>query len=356
MTATIDVLVVDDSPLMQRLITKLLESDTSIRVVSTAADGYEAIEKVKCIRPDVLTLDIEMPRLDGLDALQHIMKHTPTPIIILSGAMERDAAMQALEMGAVDFVAKPSGIISIDLYKIREKLIKKVKLATLVNPKCITGDTGPVIIPTPTLIPPKNITLGNQWLIAIGASTGGPRALNKIISGLPPDLPASMLIVQHMPANFTKSFAQRLNNHSPLHVTEATHGQRITSGVVYIAPGGVHTAIAKKNHHLVINIQDTPPVNSVRPSADVLMNSIVKLQWPRLIGILLTGMGNDGADGLAKIKAAGGHTIAQDKDSSTIFGMPKAAIQRGVVDETLPLNQIPSAIIKLIQKSECHDR
>lgn len=357
MAVTIDVLVVDDSPLMQRIITGLLESDPRIRVVATAADGYEAIEKVEAIRPDVVTLDIDMPRMDGLEALRQIMRRAPTPVIMLSGIKEATAAVQALALGAVEFVAKPSGTISIDLYKVRDELISKVKLATLVNLKRVTAQAGPLVPPPPLSppmggmkggTPPLGGMKGGAWMLAIGASTGGPRTLGHVLRRLPAELPASVLIVQHMPAGFTTSFARRLDQHSLLHVEEARDGQAVRTGSAYVAPGGIHMVVTKERGRPTIRLQDTPPVNSVRPSADVLMASVAHLNGARSVGVLLTGMGTDGAEGLAQIKAAGGLTLAQDRESSVIFGMPKAAIERGVVDRVLPLSEIPRAIVEAI--------
>lgn len=349
MAVTIDVLVVDDSPLMQRIITRLLESDPRIRVVATAADGYEAIEKVEAIRPDVVTLDIQMPRMDGLEALQQIMRCAPTPVVMLSGVKEASAAVRALELGAVEFVAKPSGTVSIDLYKVRDELISKIRLATLVNLNRAVTKTEPL---TPPVTLPRRPPMGGKergaWMLAIGASTGGPRALNTVLSRLPAELPASMLIVQHMPAGFTASFARRLDQHSPLHIEEARDGQAVTTGAAYVAPGGVHMVVTGEHGRPIIRLKDTPPVNSVRPSADVLMVSVARLNGARSMGVLLTGMGADGAEGLAQIKAAGGITLAQDRESSTIFGMPRAAIKRGVVDRVLPLSEIPRAIVEVI--------
>lgn len=353
MAATIDVLVVDDSPLMQRITTHLLESDPRIRVVSTAADGYEALEKVEAIRPDVVTLDIEMPRMNGLDALQQIMQRAPTPVVMLSGVQEADAAVRALELGAVDFVAKPSGTVSIDLYKVRDELINKVKLATLIN---LDRSAAQVRRHTPIVAVPRRRTPDRPWVLAIGASTGGPQALDQILCALPADLAASVLIVQHMPVGFTTSFAQRLHKRSPLHVEEARDGQEVSISSAYVAPGGRHMVVAREGGRLRIRLQDTPPVNSVRPSADILMASVARLEGLHSIGVVLTGMGVDGAEGLAQIKAAGGLTLAQDKESSTVFGMPKAAIGRGVVDVVLPLSEIPRAIVEAMQEESDHDR
>jgi len=348
MAATVDVLVVDDSPVMQRLVTHLLESDPRIRVVSTASDGQEAIEMVEAIRPDVVTLDIDMPRLDGLAALQQIMQRTPTPVVMLSGVKEAAAAVRALELGAVEFVAKPSGTVSIDLYKVRDELIGKVMLATMVNVNRAVARARP--------LPPRPVALrrpaqGDAWLIAIGASTGGPRALDYVLRALPASLPAGILIVQHMPASFTASFAQRLDRHSPLHVEEARDGQRVAAGSAYVAPGGIHMVVVDQQGQPTIRLEDSPPVNSVRPSADVLMASVARLSGDHGIGIVLSGMGADGTEGLAQIKAAGGLTLAQDRETSTIFGMPKVAIERGAANRALPLSEIPAAIIEAMQRA-----
>jgi len=208
-------------------------------------------------------------------------------------------------------------------------------------------------VPAPPSFPPiGGDERGGTWMLAIGASTGGPRALGKLLSHLPADLPASVLIVQHMPAGFTGSFAQRLDQRSPLHVEEARDGQAVTTGSAYVAPGGIHMVVAGKRSRPTIRLQDTPPVNCVRPSADVLMTSVARLNGACSMGIVLTGMGADGAEGLAQIKAAGGLTLAQDKESSIIFGMPKAAIERGVVDGVLSLSKIPRAIVTAMQTTQ----
>ncbi len=346
MPVTIDILVVDDSPLMRRLITHLLESDPGLRVVATAADGYEAIQKVEAIRPDVVTLDIDMPRMNGLDALQQIMKRAPTPVIMFSGVKDGAAVVRALELGAIEFVSKPSGTISIDVYKVREELINKIKLATMVNLDRVMSDIGLVALP---VTPPCSPAVECRWVLAIGASTGGPKAVGSLLRRLPADLPASVLIVQHMPAGFTASFAKRLNQCSPLHVVEAKDGQEMMIGSAYVAPGGVHTIVEKERGCPRFHLRDTPPVNSVRPSADVMMASAARLNGFCCVGVLLTGMGSDGADGMAQIKAAGGITLAQDQESSTIFGMPKAAIKRGVVDQILPLSEMPRVIVEVMR-------
>ena len=346
MIASLDVLVVDDSQLMQRLITTLLEKDESIRVVATASDGWEALEKVKQLAPDVVTLDIEMPKLDGLSALRLIMEQRPTPVVVLSGVDKADIALQALELGAVEFVAKPSGTISIDLYKIQHELVTKVKLATLINLDRALSRSATV--PPP---PVEKLAITRSWLVIIGASTGGPRAITKLIRALPGNLPAAVLIVQHMALGFTASFAKRLDGYSGLHVQEAVEGQLVSPGEVYLAPGGKHLLVREEKPNLYLQVDDSPTLNGVRPAVDKLLFSVAELKGYQSIGVILTGMGHDGARGLAALHKVGGHTIAQDQASSTIFGMPKAAIECGAVEQVLPLEEIPAAITALLKEN-----
>lgn len=345
--ATIDVLVVDDSPFMQRIITKLLETDPCIHVVGTASDGLQALEQIRNLRPDVVTMDIEMPRLDGLAALDRLMQQMPTPVIVLSGVDDASAAVQALELGAVDFVAKPSGTVSVDLYKVRDDLVAKVKIAALVNLDRVVAQAELPAAPIPA--PGWQAPEGCFPLVAIGASTGGPRALALILRQLPADLPAGVLVVQHMPAEFTTGFAQRLDLHSPLGVKEAGEGQVVHPAEAYVAPGGKHMVIVKKNDRAVIQILTTAAVNSVRPSADVLMASVAEAAGAQSVGVVLTGMGRDGSEGLARIKQVQGTTLAQNRESSAVFGMPRAAIEQGVVDRVLPLSEIPAAIVQAVE-------
>ncbi len=346
MTATLDVLVVDDSRLLQLIIVKLLECDPRIKVVGVASDGQQAIEKVHALRPDVVTMDIQMPKMDGLEALRRIMQQAPTPVVMLSGLTDASAAIQALQLGAIEFIAKPSGTVSLDLFQVRDELISKIKLATLVN-----LDRAMASINTPA--PPLHLAPGtdrtHQSAIAFASSTGGPRALEKIFRQLPAGLPASVFVVQHMPVGFTASFAKRLDQHSPIHIEEAQDGQAVKPGEGYVAPAGRHMSVVEEKGQPIIRLLDTPPVNSVRPSADVLLASVAEVFGRHSIGGVLTGMGKDGRDGAARIKACGGFAFAQDRATSTIFGMPKAAIEQGVVDKVLPLTEIAYAIIQVLQ-------
>jgi two-component system chemotaxis response regulator CheB len=348
---TVDVLVVDDSPLMQRITTRLLETDPHIRVVATAADGYEAVEKVLDLHPDVVTMDIQMPRMNGLEALRQIARKMPTPTIMLSGVEDATAAVRALQLGAVEFVSKPSGTISIDLYKIRDELIAKVKMATLVN---LDRMAAQMALPADPLPAPLCSGSTDGHVVAIAASTGGVQALDRILRQLPANLPASFLVVQHMPAGFTASFAQRLGHYSLLPIEEAQDGSIVQLGAAYLAPGGRHMTIRRDGGQIVIHLQDTPHANSARPSADVLMESVVDVAGSHCVGIVLTGMGKDGTVGLARIKQAGGVTLAQDRESCAVFGMPKSAIEEGVVDQVVPLVQIPTALVELLGGTNCN--
>jgi two-component system, chemotaxis family, protein-glutamate methylesterase/glutaminase len=358
----IQVLVVDDSPLMRRLITRLVESDPGIHVIDTAADGFEAVEKTAACRPDVITLDIEMPRLNGLGALRTIMEQTPTPVIMLSALHDADTVMNALQLGAVDFVSKPSGTVSVDLYKMRDEIVHKIKVATFarhargIERRTTSASAASDPLPEPRQQPLRSGAVldrigdpSEHWIIAIGASTGGPKAITELLSALPSDLPGTICIVQHMPAGFTRSFAERLNRISRMSVVEAADGMILKLGSAYVAPGDMHMLLTRKNDQTVVQLERTPPVHSVRPSIDVLMRSTAQIGGARTLGILLTGMGSDGAEGLEAIKLVGGVTMAQDQETSVIFGMPKAAIGRGVVDQVLPLPEIPDALVKALR-------
>ena len=349
--AAVNVLVVDDSPLMRRITTQLLESDPHIHIVGTAADGLEAIEKVAALHPDVVTLDIEMPRLDGLGALREIMARMPLPVIMLSALSDAEMVMQALQAGAVEFVAKPSGTVSIDLYKVREELIHKVRLATFSRPSALRR-AAPAPDPAPVT---HAISAGKVVYVAIGASTGGPSAIGEVVRGLSADLPVSVFIAQHMPAGFTKSFAERLHRSSGLVVAEASDGLQVRPQCAYVAPGDAHMVLEQETSRVVVRLLHTPPVNGVLPSIDVLMKSVAEVGGADVVGVLLTGMGTDGAAGLSQIKEAGGWTIAQDRDTSTIYGMPRAAIRLGVVDEVAPVTEIAALVANAVWKRAARD-
>ncbi len=331
-------IVADDSAFMRKVISDILGEDKEIQVVATCRDGREAVQKVLALRPDVLTLDVEMPNMNGLEALSEIMKKQPTATVMLSALTRENAeeTIKALELGAVDFVQKPGGSISLDIGTLREEIIGKVKAAAQARLKKIphAAETGREF----------NWRARNQ-LIVIGASTGGPQAIAEILPALPQDFPAAVLIVQHMPAGFTNSYAERLNRICRLPVREAADGDAVERGVVLLAPGDYHMQVSDSH----VRLDRSEKVHNVRPAVDMTMRSAAEFYGKNTIGVLLTGMGSDGALGMKAIKKHGGRTIAQDESTSVIFGMPKAAIELGCVDKVLPLHLIAGEIIKMLE-------
>lgn len=342
---TIRVLIIEDSAFMRKMITEILESDDRIRVIGTAKNGQEGLEKVKALSPDVVTLDIIMPYMDGMTTLEKIMEETPVPVVMLaSSPKESNDLMQAISKGAVDFITKPSGPISLDIEHIKEEIIQKV----------ITASTAKVTTPQ------ARSDASMAWyeyhprhrdtLLVIGSSTGGPRALQAILSELPADFPAPILIAQHMPAGFTKSLASRLNSLSAITVKEAEDGEQIQNGVAYVAPGNLHMTVQQQNSSLTLKISKQPEDSLYRPSIDVLLASIADVQQVNKMAIILTGMGRDGAKGIQQIKKKDSQAfvIAEAEESSVIYGMPKAAIQTGCVDQVLHLHNIARMMEQMV--------
>jgi two-component system, chemotaxis family, protein-glutamate methylesterase/glutaminase len=330
----IRILVVDDSLLMQHVLTDILQSDPQFLVVGTARDGEEALEKIPALNPDVVTLDIEMPRMNGLTAVRKIMEKNPVPVVMISALTQREAqlTLKALEFGAVDYVPKPSGQISLNMNSVRDELLLKVKTAASAN-----------VRPKPILTTESEQTKlrSSERIIVIAASTGGPPALTHVLSHLPSNIPP-MLVVQHMPKGVTKLFADGLNQSCKFQVKEAEEGDYLQEELALIAPGGFHMSITKNGR---IKLNQDPPVNYVRPAADVTMNASAEVYGAKNIGVVLTGMGSDGAKGIRAIKEKGGATIAQDEKTSVIFGMPNMAIQTGCVDVVAPLEKISKEIM-----------
>jgi two-component system chemotaxis response regulator CheB len=328
------VLIVDDSVFMRKVVSDLVSSDPELNVVGTAIDGVDALEKISKLHPDVVTLDVAMPRMDGLTTVKHIMEHCPIPVIMLSSATSEGAetTLKALEYGAIDYVLKPSGAISLDVHKVRDELIDKIKAAA--HAKLIMHDhiVGP-------LFPPLQSSLGK--IVLLGASTGGPPAIEDILLELPENCPP-ILIVQHMPAGFTRSFAERLDHLCKFRVEEAKEEDPIVNGQALLAPGGYHMTVGRDRR---VHLDTSPPVHGVRPAVDPMMETAADVYGSRAIGVLLTGMGRDGCSGMEAIKKKGGSTIAQDEASCTIFGMPRAAIEKGVVDKVLPLTKISHELV-----------
>jgi len=340
------VLVVDDSAFMRRLIAEMVESTGEYRVVGTAADGIEAIDKIRAINPDIVTLDIEMPRLDGLQALDLIMRELARPVVMLSAAgSERgnEMTLRALERGAVEFVRKPSGPISIDLLTVRQELLAALNAARAVNmtgvktPPRAAARVGAETVPKKTAGPASRV-------VAVAASTGGPRALGEIVPHLPEDLGAAVLIVQHMPREFTRSLSHRLDRMSPLPVAEAADGEPLMENQVYVAPGGYHMTLGGDAGSATIRLDTSPTVWGVRPAADPLFTSVAETFGNSAIGVILTGMGRDGAEGLRLIRAAGGVAVVQDRDSSIIYGMPQSALAIAGADRVAAVRDISRVI------------
>ena len=361
MQQKIKVLVTDDSFFMRKLITDMLNDHPIIEVVDTAKDGADLLEKLTQFTPDVITLDVEMPIMDGLSVLKKIMKENPIPTIMLSSTTKEGAhnTIKAMELGAFDFVPKPSGAISIDLYKVKEELISKIIHASKVSMRPLLINK--INVPN-NRIKVKTISIENKnapnteykntrnhSIIAIGTSTGGPRALQQVLTSLPGNIHAPIFIVQHMPPGFTKSLSERLNSLCKINVVEAEHNMNVLTNTAYIAPGGYHMEVnSLDDNNLVIHLNESPPIKGHRPAVDVLFQSISQLARKKVITVL-TGMGSDGAIGIKAIKDKGSaYIIAESEQSTIVNGMPKAAIETGLVDEVVELTAIASVIMKNI--------
>ncbi|WP_282941835.1 chemotaxis response regulator protein-glutamate methylesterase [Paenibacillus sp. RC67] len=370
---TYNILVVDDSIFMRKIITDLISEDPQFRVVATAKNGIEAVEMVKTLKPDAVTMDIEMPLMNGLDALKKIMSEQPTPVIMLSSLTQEGAreTIIALERGAVDFVGKPSGSISLDLHKVKVLLLEKLHIAVKTNAAKFSANpirstifeklraAKEIIAKQETAAlaelpnPAKPVTAAPsqvQQLVAIGTSTGGPRALHQVISNIPADFPAPVVIVQHMPPNFTKSLAQRLDSVSALHVVEAENGMVLNNGCAYIAPGGYHMMVARNGPGMYkIYLSKEDPRNGHRPSVDVLFESLLPLKELKRHVVLMTGMGSDGAKGMLSLKQAGAiTTIAESEETCIVYGMPRAAIELQCVTHILPQQEIAQQLTQAV--------
>lgn len=343
----ITVLIVDDSELIRRLFTELLASEPDIDVIDTACDPYDAREKIKRLNPDVLTLDIEMPKMDGISFLEKIMALRPMPVIMVSSLTQKgaDATIRALELGAFDTIAKPTDQQSIHkLFVLKHELITKIHAAA--TAKVGRNTRGREIPAAPLSFYPA---VGSRHIIAIGASTGGVETLKDIFQQLPGNAPP-IIVTQHMPERFTKSFAERLNSISQVHVAEARHNEPLAMGHAYLAPGNQHLTIARAGGEWVCKLDDGPPVSGHRPSVDVLFNSVAEVAGPRAIGVILTGMGKDGAVGLRAMRDHGAFTIGQDEATCIVYGMPQAAKKNGAVMLETSLAEIPRKILSYCEK------
>jgi two-component system chemotaxis response regulator CheB len=346
------VLVVDDSAFMRRLITQIIDGSPEFRVVGTARNGHDALRQIHALDPRIVTLDVEMPELDGMQTLGYIMSETPRAVVMLSAAATEggaDLTLRCLELGAVDFVRKPSGPISLDLATVAETLIGALRAATQVNLGGVKALARPRFVDAEAPTAPAPLASGAAAVVAIAASTGGPRALAEVIPNLPGDLQAAVLVVQHMPAGFTKSLAARLDLMSKLTVAEGVDGEAIRTNRVYLAPGGVHMSVVDDGRGtLRIALDTTAPVWGVRPAADPLFSSVAHHFGRSAVGVVLTGMGRDGAEGLRQMRERGGQGVVQDRATSTIYGMPQAALQRAGADRVVPLGEVALAIVSLL--------
>ena len=384
------VLVVDDSPFMRKIITDLIVRNREFAVVATAKTGSEAVEAARLWKPDVITMDLEMPEMNGLDALRRIMAIQPTPIIMLAGISEDNTSetIKALQLGAFDFIRKPSGDASTSIWKVAQQLQDKLKAAVsfkpnnrlsdglsqrkpaqqvplpVTKPKPVKREIAPAAFSLDPLPPPLEVSIVGKsnskqtakptsaifdHVVAIGTSTGGPRALHEVITSLPAGYAAPVLVVQHMPPRFTRSLAERLDSFSEVMVIEAEQGSRVKAGMVYIAPGGFHMELAKDRSGYYIHLHEAEPRHGHRPSVDTLFESLIQRHELKRHAVLMTGMGSDGASGMKKLLDSGAATaVAEAEETCVVYGMPRSAIERGGVTAVLPLTQIAGHLTRIV--------
>lgn len=347
MTKQIKVMVVDDSAVVRQVMTRVLERDPEIKVTGSAPDPLFAIEKMRRDWPDVVTLDIEMPRMDGVTFLGQLMAERPTPVVVCSSLTTEGAetTLQALAAGAVNIIAKPKLGVENFLLEQSDDLIAAVKAAARANMRAVQRGAQLRALPRDRLRAPQAMAQTTERIVAVGTSTGGTVALEVLLSALPRVSPG-LVIVQHMPERYTASFAARLDRLSEISVFEATHGQRVLPGQALIAPGGKHMQLVRSGAQYIVEIKDGPPVNRHRPSVDVLFRSVAKYAGRNAMGVIMTGMGDDGARGLKDMHDAGAWTLAQDEASCVVYGMPREAVKHGAVDRSLPLSALADAILK----------
>jgi two-component system, chemotaxis family, protein-glutamate methylesterase/glutaminase len=344
---SIRVLVIDDSAMMRQLLVEILQQDPDISVVGFAPDPYAAWEKIKHLQPDVLTLDVEMPRMDGLTFLEKLMQAHPMPVVMVSSLAEKgcQTTLRALELGAIDFVTKPKVDVASGVIEQAGEIVEKVKIAARAR---LRTRPRPASAASPARVAARPATTlqTTHKVVCIGASTGGTEALYAVLTALPADSPG-IVIVQHMPAGFTRSFAQRLDNGCQIRVKEAQDGDRILQGHALLAPGGLHMAVKRAGANYLVRVGEGRPVNRHCPSVDVLFRSAAVHLGSNAIGVILTGMGNDGAAGLLEMRRAGARTLAEDESTCVVFGMPKEAIACGAAEQVLPLDAVANRITAL---------
>lgn len=342
------VLVVDDSAFMRTALSRMISSESGFDVAGTACTGTEALHKIATLDPDVITLDVEMPGLSGVETLRLIMARFPRPVIMISATTEKDAQItfNALNVGAFDYIPKRLSSASLDILHLRDDLIAKIRAAA--DSRQTDSAEAHVKKPPESLrLEPQNVPAATPEIVAIGASTGGPKALQEILPMLPRDLPVPVLIVQHMPAGFTAPFAKRLNSLCALRVQEAIHHEPILPGVVYVAPAGTHLVVERSSASRTFLRLDSEPKDCLHvPSVDLMMKSVAENFRSQCMGVILTGMGSDGAEGMKAIRNVGGITIGQDRATCTVYGMPRVCAELGILDRILPVSQIPAQIMQ----------
>lgn len=349
MSQKIRILIVDDSAVIRKLLEKIFSSASDMEVVGTASDPYIARDKLVALKPDVMTLDVEMPRMDGISFLDKVMQHFPTRTIIFSSLAKTgsETYLRALEAGAIEIMEKPSIDVSQSLEALSKTILEKVRAVSKARLNPITK----VAMPGAPVqkIKPTSLARTTHQLLAVASSTGGTEALKVFLSGMPADIPGT-LVVQHMPPGFTKSFADNLNNMFPFEVKEAAEGDQVVPGRVLIAPGNYHMEITRSGAFYYVKLHQGPALHSVRPAADYLMKSVAKYVGANAMGVVLTGMGKDGAEGLLEMKNAGAYTVAQNEETCVVYGMPGAAVALGAADKILPLDKIAGDLLHQLSK------
>ncbi|MEF7612661.1 chemotaxis response regulator protein-glutamate methylesterase [Aquincola sp. MAHUQ-54] len=354
--AKIKVVVVDDSALVRSLLSEIINRQPDMQCVGVASDPFVARETIRNLNPDVITLDVEMPRMDGLDFLSKLMRLRPMPVVMVSTLTERgaDVTLRALELGAIDFVAKPKIGLADGIRQLAEDITDKIRMAAQARirrsagPAPAAGEAAPA---RPAAAAPSPLgRLSTEKILFIGASTGGTEATKDVLTGLPPDFPAVM-ITQHMPPGFTTSYAKRLDGLARIRVKEASDGERVLPGHAYLAPGGLHLSVERSGANYIARVRDGEPVNRHKPSVEVLFESAARVVGPNALGLMLTGMGADGARAMKAMRDAGAYNVCQDEASCVVFGMPREAIAHGAANDVLPLNRIASHLVERLRST-----
>jgi two-component system chemotaxis response regulator CheB len=347
----IKVLIIDDSAVSRQTIRQMLEKVPAIDVVGVAADGYDGMNKIIKLSPDVVTLDLEMPKMDGFTVLRWVIDEHPLPVIVVSAHGDTSTVFKALEMGAVDFIVKPTTRSPDMLSRIEDSLLSKIMALHSLDLEKYKKTISMLKETEKKTAYPVFQTAGEFELVAIGASTGGPTALQTILCRLPKDFPGGIIISQHMPAGFTRQFAERMNRISEIYVKEAENGEPIEGGKVLICPGGYHMRLESVPGSVIVSLKESSPKDKYIPSIDVMMKSAAEIYKDKIIGIILTGMGYDGSDGMMEIKKMGGYTVVESEESSVVFGMPQAVIASGAADKVLPLHVMADEIINKVKRA-----